>query len=210
MQKLVQNKLFTALLLFVCLLATSTAQSSLKSIFLSPPDDAKPRAYWLWGQGNYDYTEITKDLKAFKEMGYGGVDIFDLGIADPNNKVPSGPAYMSDEQLDGVVFAMSEAKKLGLKMGMSVSNGWNAGGDWTTNDEMSMNMLFSKDTLVGPVKISKIKFPVVPKGFTKVYGNYPLFPILNADGFPAYYENVSLVAYPLNANGLIADLNKIL
>jgi hypothetical protein len=210
MQKLVQNKLFTALLLFVCLVATSTAQSSLKSIFLSPPDDAKPRAYWLWGQGNYDYTEITKDLKAFKEMGYGGVDIFDLGIADPNNKVPSGPAYMSDEQLDGVVFAMSEAKKLGLKMGMSVSNGWNAGGDWTTNDEMSMNMLFSKDTLLGPMKISKIKFPVVPKGFTKVYGNYPLFPILNADGFPAYYENVSLVAYPLNANGLIADLNNIL
>ena len=143
-------------------------------------------------------------------MGYGGVDIFDLGIADPYNKVPSGPAYMSDEQLDGVVFAMKEAKKLGLKMGMSVSNGWNAGGDWTKNDEMSMHMLFAKDTIQGPLKISKIKFPAIPAFFTKLYGKFPLYPIIGNDGFPEYYENVNLVAYPLTSNGLIGSLDKLI
>ena len=187
-----------------------SAQAQLKSIFLSPTDDAKPRAYWLWGQGNYDYTQIAKDLKAYKEMGYGGLDIFDLGIADPYNIVPSGPAYMSDEQLDGVVYALSEAKKLGLKMGMSVSNGWNAGGDWTTHDEMSMNMLFSKDTVQGPLKISKIKFPDIPTFFTKLFGKFKLYPLIGKDGFPEYYENVSLVAYPLADNGLIASLDKVI
>ena len=199
------------LLLGVWILPTTLdAQSQLKSIFVTPPDVAKPRAYWLFGQGNYDYTQITSDLKAYKEMGYAGLDIFDLGIGDPYNKVPSGPAYMSDEQLDGVVFAMKEAKKLGLRMGMSVSNGWNAGGDWTTNDEMSMNMLFSKDTVQGPLKISKIKFPSIPTFCTKVFGKFPLYPIIGKDGFPEYYENVSLVAYPLTENGLIGSLDQVI
>lgn len=212
MSKSLLQRLLPLVLLFVSMSSNFnlSAQSQLKSIFLTPPDDAKPRAYWLFGQGNYDYTQISNDLKSYKEMGYGGLDIFDLGIADPYNKVPSGPAYMSDEQLDGVVFAMKEAKKLGLKMGMSVSNGWNAGGDWTTNDEMSMNMLFSKDTIQGPLKISKIKFPVVPTFFTKVFGKYPLYPIIGKDGFPEYYENVSLVAYPLIDNGLIGSLDKVI
>jgi hypothetical protein len=193
---------------FVC--NNVNAQESLKSTFLSPPDEAKPRAYWLWGQGNYDYTQIARDLKSYKEMGYGGVDIFDLGIADPYNVVPSGPAFMSNEQLDGVVYALSEAKKLGLKMGMSVSNGWNAGGDWTTNDEMSMNLIFRKDTIQGPLKISEIRFPDIPRNFKKIYGTFPLYPLINKNGFPEYYQNVSLIAYPLNSNGLISSLDKII
>ncbi|MDD2797358.1 MAG: glycosyl hydrolase [Bacteroidales bacterium] len=186
------------------------AQSHLKSIFLTPPDDSKPRGYWLWGQGNFDYTRIGEELKAYKEMGYGGVDIFDLGIADPYDIVPSGPAYMSDEQLDGVVYAMKEAKKLGLKMGMSVSNGWNAGGDWTTPDEMSMNMLFWKDTIQGPISISKIGFPIVPRSFDKLYGTYPLYPVIGKDGFPEYYKNVSLVAFPLTNDGKINQLKDVI
>lgn len=190
--------------------STIKAQPSLRSVFITPPDDAKPRAYWLWGQGNYDYTRISEELKAFKEMGYGGVDIFDLGIADPYNLIPTGPAYMSDEQLDGVVYAMKEAKKLELKMGMSVSNGWNAGGDWITPDEMSMNMLFWKDTVQGPISLSRIGFPTIPLTFKKLYGIFPLYPLINKEGFPVCYEDVSLEAYPLTENKRINNLADII
>lgn len=188
----------------------SVSQVILKSLFVNPPEAAKPRAYWVWGQGNYDYTRISEELKAFKEAGMAGVDIYDMGIDDPYNIIPHGPAFFSNEQLDGVVYALKEAKKLGLKMGMSVSNGWNTGGDWTPIEERSMNMLFSKDTLQGPIKVSKLRFPYVPLDLTKIFGKYKLYPTFDTDGFPTYYENVSLVAYPLNDKGIISDLKSVI
>ena len=190
--------------------ANSVSQVRLKSLFTNPPEAAKPRAYWVWGQGNYDYTRISEELKAFKDAGMAGVDIYDMGIDDPYNIIPHGPAFFSNEQLDGVVYALKEAKKLGLKMGISVSNGWNAGGDWTPIEERSMNMLFSKDTLQGPIKVSKLRFPKVPLDLTKIFGKYKLYPTFDSDGFPTYYENVSLVAYPLNNEGIITNLKNVI
>ena len=66
------------------------AQSELQEIFLNPPEDAKPRGYWVWAHGNFDYTRITEELEAFKEMGLGGLDIYDMGLADPYGIIPAG------------------------------------------------------------------------------------------------------------------------
>ncbi|WP_028664980.1 glycosyl hydrolase [Runella zeae] len=189
---------------------TSSGQSHLKEIFLNPPQEARTRGYWIWGHGTFDYTRITEELEAFKKMGMAGVDIFDMGIADAQNVIPSGPAFMSDEMLDGIVFALQEAKRLGLSIGLSVSNGWNAGGDWTTYDEMSMHLLFRKDTLEGPQTITQLQFPSVPTSFKKPYGKYELFPEIDAQGFPKFYENVALFAYPLSSKGVISDPKKVI
>jgi hypothetical protein len=184
-------------------------QERLENIFLDPPEAAKPRGYWIWAHGNFDYATISNELKAFKEMGLGGVDIFDMGIADPLDIIPPGNPFMGDEMMNGIAFALEEAGKIGLSMGLSVSNGWNAGGDWTASDEKIMRLLFWKDTLQGPVRISQVGFPEIPKNFEKPYGTYDLFPQIRSDGFPEYYENVVLVAYPLSTSNLIPDFNKI-
>ncbi|WP_020531172.1 glycosyl hydrolase [Flexithrix dorotheae] len=188
----------------------ATAQSNLEQLFVNPPDYAKPRGYWIWGHGNYDYSTIKRELKAFKEMGLGGVDIFDMGIADPYDIIPDGNPFLGEKMLDGIAFALQEANKLDLKMGFSVSNGWNAGGDWTAPDEMLMQLLFWQDTLKGPVKIEEVGFPELPKIFKKPYGTFELFPQLNDEGFPEFYEDVSLLAYPLSADNKIADTEKVL
>jgi len=187
-----------------------TGQQPLETIFLDPPDEAKPRGYWIWAHGNFDYGTITRELNAFKEMGLGGVDIFDMGITDPLNMIPPGNAFMGEKMLDGIAFALEEAGKLDLDMGLSVSNGWNAGGDWTTPDEKIMRLLFWKDTLEGPIDIAEIGFPVIPVKFEKPYGTYELFPQMKADGFPEYFEDVALVAYPLSTDNLISDFDEIL
>ena len=196
-------------LLIFCIPIQSNGQSDLVNTFLNPPDYAKPRGYWIWAHGNFDYSTIASELKAFKEMGLGGVDIFDMGITDPLDMIPPGNTFMGEEMLDGIVFALEEAKKLDLAMGLSVSNGWNAGGDWTEPDEKIMRLLFWKDTLQGPVEISEIGFPEIPRTFEKPYGSYELFPQTNVDGFPEYYENVALVAYPFSTNNLIPTFEKI-
>lgn len=205
---------FTFLLLLLGILAVkspASAQSGdLREIFQNPPEAAKPRGYWIWAHGHYDYSRMKEELKAFKEMGLGGVDIFDMGIADPYGIIPAGNPFMGEKMLDGMVFAVNEAKKLDLPLGFSVSNGWNAGGDWTEPDEMIMRLLFWKDTLQGPLRLEEIGFPDIPETFEKPYGTFELFPQLKADGFPKYYENVGLVAYPLVKDQLIKDPDQIL
>ncbi|NND32809.1 MAG: hypothetical protein HKN76_09475 [Saprospiraceae bacterium] len=186
------------------------AQATAEEVFMHPPQDAKPRGYWIWGHGNFDYVRIREELKAFKEKGLGGVDIFDMGIADPYEIIPAGNEFLGETMLDGIAFALKEAEKLDLAMGFSVSNGWNAGGSWTEPDEMIMRLLFWKDTLNGPVKISKIGFPELPTTFLKPYGSFELFPQIKKDGLPEYYDEVALVAYPLKEDSLITDPDKII
>ena len=196
---------------FVMLAYTvGNGQANLEEIFLNPPDEAKPRSYWLWAHGNFDYSRIKEELKMLAEMGLGGADIFDMGVADPYDVIPPGNTFMGEEMVDGIVFALNEAKKLNLKMGLSVSNGWNAGGDWTTSEEKLMRLLFWKDTIQGPVTIDKIGFPEVPTTFEKPYGSYKLFPQFNDEGFPEYYKDVSLVAFPLSDNNQIGDFEQII
>ena len=199
-------------LLFVCACSSSEVKepSDLREIFLNPPQDAKPRGYWIWPHGNFDYSRITEELREFNEKGLGGVDIYDMGISDPYDIIPSGNAFLSDQMMDGIEFALKEAARLDLAMGLSVSNGWNAGGDWTKPDEMIMRLLFSKDTLKGPVTLNTIGFPEIPRKFEKPYGTFDLFPQFDEDGFPVYYENVALIAYPLSQNNLVSDLKKII
>ncbi len=184
------------------------AQETARDVFVQPPDAAKPRGYWLWAHGNFDYTRITEELSEFKQMGLGGVDIFDMGIADPYGIIPSGNAFMGPDMMDGITFAVQEAEALGLSLGLSVSNGWNAGGPWTPPDEMIMRLLFWKDTVQGPVRLSEVGFPAIPTTFTKPYGEFSLFPQIEPNGFPTYYEDVALFAYPLTAKGIIRNPEK--
>ena len=68
---------------------------ALRQIFLNPPREARPRGYWVWPHGNFDYSTIRKELEAYKAKGLGGVDIFDLGVRDSKDVIPPGPGFMS-------------------------------------------------------------------------------------------------------------------
>ncbi|NND05035.1 MAG: hypothetical protein HKN87_01530 [Saprospiraceae bacterium] len=186
------------------------AQSDLDQIFLDPPDEAKPRTYWIWAHGNFDYTRIKEELTTLKEMGLGGADIFDMGIGDPFDIIPPGNEFMGREMLDGIAFSLEEAKKLGLSMGLSVSCGWNAGGPWTPPDEQIMRLLFWRDTVSGPTTLQTIGFPEVPTTFQKPYGQFELYPQIDDDGFPEFYQNVSVMAYPLRPDGMLKDSSEVL
>ncbi len=105
-------------------LAASIVQAgeSLREIFQDPPEEAKPRGYWVWPHGNFDYAAIRRERAEFKAKGLGGVDIFDLGMHDRKDIIPPGPGFLSPEQVDAIAFALEEAKRLGLKMGSIVSS----------------------------------------------------------------------------------------
>ena len=194
--------LFIPLLLFA---------ENLSDVFQNPPEDAKPRGYWVWPHGNFDYQTIQNELREFKTKGFGGLDIFDLGIRDNKDVIPSGPAFMSPEQVDGISFALEEAKELDLKMGLIVSSSWNAGASWTPPEFAAMNLVASRDTVQGPLHYENVlPFPILPDSFSKPYGVFPLHVPKGDDGLPEFYLDVATLMYPLDPSGKIQNPDQVL
>lgn len=102
------------LVLLATLAGRAAATHPLRQVFLHPPDEAKPRGYWVWPHGNFDYATMRHELAEFKAKGLGGVDIFDLGVREPKKVIPPGPGLLSVEQADGIAFALAEAKLTGM------------------------------------------------------------------------------------------------
>ncbi|WP_205942416.1 glycosyl hydrolase [Pedobacter sp. SYP-B3415] len=114
----------------------------------SPAHDAKPWVFWYWMQGSVSRAGITADLEAMKMAGIGGAYL--MSIKGPADKPLYQPAVnqLTPEWWELVSFAMQEAKRLGLKMGMHVSDGFAlAGGPWI-RPELSMQKLTWSRTAV--------------------------------------------------------------
>jgi len=196
---------------FMLLVVTlPAAGNDLQDLFRNPPHDALPRGYWIWPHGNFDYTTIKEELKEFEEKGLGGVDIFDIGIRDRKNVIPPGPVFMSPEQIDGMAFALDEAEKRGLKIGLIVSSSWNAGATWTTPAHAAMNLVASIDTVRGPMTWDRaLPFPVLPDSFSKPYGRFPLHVPRDKDGMPEYRKEVATLVFPLAADGVVTNPDQV-
>ena len=136
--------------LTVLLLATScqTQKARSEKITESPEESAKPWTFWYWMHGAVTKEAITSDLESMKDAGLGGAYIF--AIRDVPNPPIFEPSFrtMTPEWWQLVKHAMSEADRLGLKLGMNSCDGFTAaGGPWIT-PEMSMQKVVWKDTLL--------------------------------------------------------------
>src|SRR5690606_13086432 len=108
-----------------------TQYETLQSGFAEPGGTARAKVYWWWLNGYTDSVRLKTELHAIKEVGLGGVDIFEIGFR-PEGELPAGPAFLSDASLKTIAFAVREATALGLEVGLNVASSWNAGGAWIT------------------------------------------------------------------------------
>ncbi len=75
-------------LLVVCALANVVgAAEDLAKRFVSPPESAKPRAYWFHMSGNITKAGITADLEAMREIGLGGTLFMNVSVGVPEGLV---------------------------------------------------------------------------------------------------------------------------
>ena len=93
---------------------------------------------------------MTYELEEYKDKGFAGLDIFDIGAEDPNKVVPEGNKFLGKESVDAIVYAVNEAKRLGLELGLVASSSWNAGGDWVTPEYAAMLLYKSEVVVEGP------------------------------------------------------------
>jgi hypothetical protein len=120
----------------ICCPVATRAQTDLKlleSTFQSPPDDARVMMRWWWFGPAVTKPELAREMEQMKAGGFGGFEIqpvYALDLDDPKRGFRNLP-YLSDEFLDDVRFVNNKARKLGLRVSLTLSSGWPYGGPHT-------------------------------------------------------------------------------
>jgi hypothetical protein len=129
--------------------------------FCSPPDEARPRAWWHWMDGNVDLDGIRQDLEWLHAVGVRGVQMFEGGMGTPlvvAEPVEHGsPAWHS-----AVRFATETARRLGLEFAVATSPGWSAaGGPWVGPGDAMKKVVWSSTVVDGGSRVAR-QLPPVP------------------------------------------------
>jgi len=96
--------------------------------FADPPDEARPRAWWHWMDGNVDPEGVRLDLEWLHAAGVRGVQMFDGGMGTPL-VVPEKVAFGSPQWQRALRLARETARDLGLAR--VLVNGVDCGIVWT-------------------------------------------------------------------------------
>ena len=149
------------------------AADSLESGFQSPPDSAKPQTWWQWMNGNVTKEGITADLEAMKQIGLGGVEIFNADCGIPPGQVK----FNSPEWHEMFKHAVAEANRLGLQLEAHNCAGWSSsGGPWNMPSNGMMHVVTSEVRVTGPTNLS-ITLPEPPEKL-------------------GYYRDIAVLAFP--------------
>ncbi|PYT36047.1 MAG: glycoside hydrolase [Acidobacteria bacterium] len=85
---------------------------------------------WWWFGPAVTKLELARELGKMKEGGIGGVEVqpvYPVELDDPARGFRNFP-YLSDEFIDDLRFAAGEARRLGLRMDVTLGSGWPFGG----------------------------------------------------------------------------------
>ena len=102
----------------------------LEKSFANPPDDCRIMMRWWWFGPAVTKPELQRELEQMKAEGIGGVEIatlYPLALDDPQTGFHN-QQFLSDEHLDAIHFAATTARKLGLRVDITLGSGWPFGG----------------------------------------------------------------------------------
>jgi hypothetical protein len=98
--------------------------------FAHPPEDCRIMMRWWWFGPAATNPELQSELEQMKAAGLGGVEIatlYPLALDDPATGFHNYN-FVSDEHLDHLRFAAEEARRLGLRVDITLGSGWPFGG----------------------------------------------------------------------------------
>jgi hypothetical protein len=170
--------------------------------FVDPPDDARPRAWWHWMDGNVDPAGIDRDLRWLHRVGVRGVQLFDGGMGGPL-VVPEAVRPGTPEWDEAVDTAARTAGELGLELAVATSSGWSAaGGPWVEPADAMKKVVWSELVVRGGAPL-EVELPPLPA----VAGLYQDCPRWGAAADPgaAFSVDWRVVAFPADpAHGVLS------
>ena len=126
----------------------ATAQE-LMTGFQEPPQEARPRVWWHWMNGNITRDGIDKDIAWMHRVGIGGFHCFDAAFWG-KSIVEHRLVYMSPEWQDEFRHAVSVADSLGMEVAVASCPGWsNTGGPWVKPEQAMKRLVWSETRVQG-------------------------------------------------------------
>lgn len=181
----------------ICL-ATINAQvdssyEGLRNDFINPPQNARPKAYWWWLNGNTGPERIREEIAAMKNAGISGFDIFEIGVPASDTVIKPGPPFLGDESLQAIKLALDEAGRYGMEAGLNMASSWNAGGSWIGPEHAAKSIYCSRFRITGDMPRNiKLPFPEILKSG----GTKPQISMDPSTGRPEWYREVAVIAVP--------------
>jgi len=161
------TKIATTISLAIALSTPLFSQTSIEQLrqnFQNPPADAKPMMRWWWFGTAVEKPEILRELKQMQADGIGGVElafVYPQVVDDPSKGLINHP-FLSPEMLDNVRYAQSEARKLGLRVDVTLGSGWPYGGPATTLEEAATRLRTAEVAI--PSNATSISLPKFAQG----------------------------------------------
>jgi hypothetical protein len=154
--------------------------------FKTPDPSSGVNCWWWWLNGNVTKEAITKDLEAMKSKNFQGAMIFDAGGHNQrgNKDIPAGPLYASDEWIELFLFALDEAKRLGLEIGFNIQSGWNLGSPRVTPEYAAKQLTYSE---------------------IKVEGGQKIIQSLSLPPHHELYKDIAVLAFPINIKAIAKE-----
>jgi hypothetical protein len=191
--------------------------------FRHPPEQARPRVWWHWMNGNVTPDGITADLEWMHRIGLGGFHLFDVDIGTAQY-VRKRRAWMTPAWRAALRHAAEEAARLDLEMGIASSPGWSeAGGPWVPPEQAMKKIVWSSATLSGPGPIDlKLESPPDVDGpFQDMAYAGPVTLPTDAGTPPpsadrpvplshGYYRDLKVVAIPAPAEPRFAEMKPVI
>lgn len=147
--------------------ADRAADALSAAAFAAPPDDAKIHTWWHWVDGAITREGITKDLEAMKAQDIVQATILNIGLIDARKFGVPQVKFGSPQWFEMFRWALVEANRLGIKLGVHNCDGWSStGGPWIT-PEMSMKQLVWTRTFAsgGGEQLIRLRKPFELQGF---------------------------------------------
>lgn len=170
--------------------------------FSSPSDDARPRVWWHWMNGNITKDGLGKDLEWMKRVGIGGAHSFDINISTPQI-VDKRLVYMTPEWKDAFRFAAHKAKQLNLELAVASSAGWSeTGGPWVPAEDAMKKVVWSEAKLQpGKSFDGKLPLPPMNNGVYQDMGVEAGLSALTGEAppdLPTLYKDIAVYAYKVS------------
>lgn len=164
--------------LFKCLVLFGLIFTSLQTKAQHIANPEKPWVFWYWMQASVSKEGITADLEAMKEAGIAGAYLMPIkGPTDPPLMEPV-INQLTPEWWEMVLFAMDEAKRLNLQLGMHASDGFAlAGGPWITPELSMQKVVWSEASTTG--------------------GSYFNELLERPESYNGYYQDIAVYAIPV-------------
>ncbi|MGN7514807.1 MAG: glycosyl hydrolase [Allomuricauda sp.] len=172
-------------------------KEELLSNFKNPPNEAKPRVWWHWMNGNVTKDGIKKDLEWMERTGIGGFHNFDAGLATPE-VTEKKLVFMTPDWKEAFKYTTDLAIDKNMEMTIAGSPGWSeTGGPWVPVEDGMKKYVWTETRVQG----GKDFQGTLPQPANNI-GNFQDVPTESGGvlgGFigekPTFYQDAQVFAY---------------